>query len=70
MGKPINFAAHANSVLVLKKAAGLAMSAPVAHGGNPQDRADLSVERAFRPERGLALEAGAERSRKSSNREV
>nr|WP_293101962.1 RNA-guided endonuclease TnpB family protein [Okeania sp. SIO2F4] len=28
-----------------KKAAGLAVSAPVAHGGNPQDRAGLSVER-------------------------
>ncbi|MGD1703011.1 hypothetical protein ACP6PM_24820 [Dapis sp. BLCC M229] len=27
-----------------KKAAGLAVSAPVAHGGNPQDRAGLSVE--------------------------
>ncbi|WP_237397017.1 hypothetical protein [Okeania sp. KiyG1] len=26
MGKPINFAAHANSVLVLSKAAGLAVS--------------------------------------------
>ena len=30
-------------------AAGLAVSAPVAHGGDPQDRAGLSVERAFRP---------------------
>ncbi|MGD1702006.1 hypothetical protein [Dapis sp. BLCC M229] len=28
-----------------KKAAGLAVSAPVAHGGDPQDRAGLSVER-------------------------
>jgi putative transposase len=28
-----------------KKAAGLAVSAPVTHGGNPQDRAGLSVER-------------------------
>ncbi|WP_262985885.1 transposase [Nostoc sp. 'Peltigera membranacea cyanobiont' 232] len=26
-------------------AAGLAVSAPVTHGGNPQDRAGLSVER-------------------------
>ncbi|WP_202224704.1 hypothetical protein [Okeania sp. KiyG1] len=28
-----------------KKAAGGAVSAPVAHGGSPQDRAGLSVER-------------------------
>ncbi|NES64335.1 MAG: hypothetical protein F6K24_03205 [Okeania sp. SIO2D1] len=31
------------------KAAGGAVSAPVAHGGDPQDRAGLSVERPFRP---------------------
>ncbi|WP_366557621.1 zinc ribbon domain-containing protein [Okeania sp. SIO1I7] len=41
------------------KAAGLAVSAPVAHGGNPQDRAGLSVERAFRPCGSKSRKAGA-----------
>ncbi|WP_375341037.1 zinc ribbon domain-containing protein [Okeania sp. SIO2B3] len=40
-------------------AAGLAVSAPVAHGGNPQDRAGLSVERAFRSEGSKSRKAGA-----------
>ena len=35
------------------------MSAPVAHGGDPQDRAGLSVERAFRPEGSKSRKAGA-----------
>ena len=46
MGKPINVALL-TIVCYSKnnKAAGLAVSAPVAHGGDPQDRAVLSVER-------------------------
>ncbi len=59
MGKPINVAVFPKRVLLYLKAAGLAVSAPVAHGGDPQDRAGLSVERAFRPERGSASSAGA-----------
>ena len=35
-------------------AAGLGVSAPVAHGEKLQDRAGLSVERAFRPKKGSA----------------
>lgn len=37
---PIN-----DAKLPVSLAAGLAVSAPVAHGGNPLDRAGLSVER-------------------------
>ena len=44
MGKPINVAVFPKRVLYYLKAAGLAVSAPVAHVGDPQDRAGLSVE--------------------------
>ena len=60
MGKPINPCGIYSSVLWLKnKAAGLAVSAPVAHGGEPQDRAGKSLGATVRPERGSASEAGA-----------
>ncbi len=60
MGKPINV----EVVTIVcypqyDQAAGPAVSAPVAHGGDPQYRAVLSVERTFRPKRGSAREAGA-----------
>ncbi|NET43913.1 hypothetical protein [Okeania sp. SIO2B3] len=35
------------------------MSAPVAHGGDPQDRAGKSLGATVRPKRGSTLEAGA-----------
>ena len=35
------------------------MSAPVAHGGDPQDRAGKSLGATVRPERGSASTAGA-----------
>ncbi|NET17363.1 MAG: hypothetical protein F6K08_33375 [Okeania sp. SIO1H6] len=43
MGKPINVAVFPKRVLLYLEAAGLAVSAPVAHGGDPQDRAGKSL---------------------------
>ncbi len=48
-------------------AAGLAVSAPVAHGGDPQDRAGLSVERAFRPSESKSRKAGAKKQKVSNS---
>ncbi len=59
MGKPINLVVltivcyYKNS-----KAAGLAVSTPVAHGGDRQDRAGKSLGATVRPERGSASTAG------------
>ncbi len=46
-------------MLGLSKAAGLAVSALVAHGGDPQDRAGKSLGATIRLERGSASEGGA-----------
>ncbi|MGD1700037.1 hypothetical protein [Dapis sp. BLCC M229] len=37
----------------------MAVSAPVAHGGDAKDRASKSLGAIVRPEKGSALEAGA-----------
>ncbi|WP_426582522.1 hypothetical protein [Dapis sp. BLCC M229] len=42
-----------------KKAAGLAVSAPVAHGGDPQDRAGKSLGATVRPFGSKSWKAGA-----------
>ncbi len=45
--------------ILKNKAAGLAVSAPVAHGGDPQDRAGKSLGATVRPEESKSRRAGA-----------